>query len=249
VSPAARRRTTTAWPAFVVGDWRDTHRLVPATYVDRTEPYLAALVDPGSDDPEGDVAALTTLAAATSARLRAQADLPGLALGAHELVYDLDWSQVVNGAFAYPGQGGRFHDATRGAWYAGLEVETALAEVAHHRAVALAEVDVWEDEGEWQDFRCDVGGDHVADLRDGSRRSSACLRPDSYVRSQELAQSLLEAGAAGVVWPSVRRPAGTCVAVFRPALLPPVSLGSRWRLTWAGSPRPEVVELGLPSGG
>jgi RES domain-containing protein len=244
VTPPAVRRTRRGWPATTSGDWRGTHRLIPATYVDRTEPYLARLVDPTSTDPEGDVAALTTLAAATNGRLRAQADLPGLALGAHELVYDLDWSSVVNGAFAYPGQGGRFHGTTRGAWYAALEVETSLAEVAHHRAVALAEVDVWEDSGEWQDFRCDVGGDHFADLRDVSRRSAACLRPGSWVAGQELAARLLEEGAAGVVWPSVRRPGGTCVAVFRPALLPPVSLGSRWRLTWSGSPVPEVTDLG-----
>lgn len=244
MSPPARVPRRAPWPSFVVGDWRATHRLIPATYVDRTEPYLATLVDPASADPDGDVAALTTLAAATNARLRVQADLPGLAIGAHELVYDLDWSQVVNGAFTYPGQGGRFHDQTRGCWYAGLAVETSLAEVAHHRAVALAEVDVWEDAGEWQDFGCDIGGDHVADLRDGSARSRRCLDPDSYVASQDLAAVLLDQGAAGVVWPSVRHPGGTCVAVFRPALLPPVSLGSRWRLEWDGSPTPRVTELG-----
>ncbi|MDP3714598.1 MAG: RES family NAD+ phosphorylase [Mycobacteriales bacterium] len=246
MSPAARASRRTPWPVFTTGDWRGTHRLVPATYVDRTEPYLAALVDADSADPDGDIAALTTLAAATNDRLRAQADLPGLALGTHELVYDVDWSQVVNGAFAYPGQGGRFHDQSRGAWYAGIDVETSLEEVTHHRAVALAEIDVWEDEGEWQDFRCDVGGDHVADLRDGSRRTAPCLDPVSYIASQRLALELLEQGAAGVVWPSVRHAGGTCVVVFRPALLPPVRLGSRWRLTWSGSARPEVTELGPP---
>ena len=175
------------WPRLARGDWHGTHRLVPATYVDRTEPYLAELVDPASTDPDEDIAALTTLTAATSTRLQTQAGQPGLALGGHELVYDLDWSQVVNGAFAYPGQGGRFHDMTRGAWYAALEVETSLAEVIHHRAVALAEIDVWDDEGEWQDFVSDLGGEHFADLRDSGRRTRACLDPDSWLAGQDLA--------------------------------------------------------------
>lgn len=231
------------WPAFTSGSWRDTHRLIPATYVDQTEPFLAALVDPASADADADVAALTALAAATNSRLAVQADDSGLAIGAHELVYDLDFSKFINGAFTYPGQGARFHDATRGAWYAGAEVETSLAEVAHHKAVALAEIEVWHDVNEYQDFTCDIGGDHFADLRDEHPSTRACLDPTSYAASQALAATLLQQGAAGVVWPSVRRPGGTCLVCFRPSLLPPVSKGSRWRLTWHGSGEPEIAEL------
>jgi hypothetical protein len=43
---------------------------------------------------------------------------------------------------------------------------------------------------------------------------------DSYANSQSLASRLLEAGSAGIVYPSVRRIAGICLACFRP---PPVS--------------------------
>lgn len=231
---------TAAWPQYTEGAWRDTHRLIPATYVDRSEPFLAALVDPTATDPEDDIVALTVLAAATSTRLQAQADLSTLHVGSHELVYDLDYSAFINGAFTYPGIGARFHDHTRGAWYAALAIETALAEVAHHRTQALAEIDVFEDQLDYQDFACDIGGQHFADLRDDHPSSRACLDPDSYVASQGLAAELLALGAAGVVWSSVRHPGGTCIACFRPSLLPPVAQGDRYRLTWTGEPTPTI---------
>jgi hypothetical protein len=229
------------WPPRVRGDWRDTHRLIPATYADTSEPYLAELA---SDEQE--TALLAELTAATNGRLLAQADRSVLDLGTHELVYDLDHSQVVNAAFAYPGEGGRFHGTTRGAWYAALEVGTSLAEVAFHRGLALAEVDRWDDQLDVQDYVCDLGGDHFADLRDGGRRAAPYLDPVSYARSQELAATLLAEGASGVVWPSVRRAGGTCVVCFRPALLPPVRIGRRYRLTWSGPPEPTVEELPSP---
>lgn len=234
---------TPEWPLMTAGSWRDTHRLILATYVDRTEPYLAALVAPGSDSAEADIAALVELSAATNSRLAAQADLSQLNVSAYELVYDLDYSTFINAAFAYPGLGGRFHDDTRGAWYASMAVETSLAGVAQHKTRHLAEIGVFEDYSEYQDFMCDIGGDHFADLRDGDERSLACLDPDSYVASRALATQLLRAGAAGVVWPSVRHPGGTSVVCFRPALLPPVRRGQRWRLTWAGTPVPTVEAL------
>lgn len=231
------------WPAFTTGDWRGTHRLIPATFVDRTEPFLAGLVGDGSDDRDGDIAALTELSAATNTRLQVQAGLDGLDIGSHELVYDLDNSKFINGAFTYPGQGARFSDDSRGAWYAGLEVATSLAEVAHHRALQLAEINVWEDVTEYQDLTCDIGGPHFADLRDTDPRTAACLDHSSYLASQALAPQLLTNKAAGVVWPSVRHPGGTCVVCFRPSLLPPVARGGRWRLHWDGNPEPEITEL------
>jgi hypothetical protein len=44
----------------------------------------------------------------------------------------------------------------------------------------------------------------------------------------------------GVIYPSVRHPAGTNLACFRPALVGNVRKGQAYRLTWAGSPIPQV---------
>jgi hypothetical protein len=51
---------------------------------------------------------------------------------------------------------------------------------------------------------------------------------------------LLEAGSLGVVYPSVRRKRGTCVACFRPALVMNVRKGSTYRFVWNGRAEPEI---------
>jgi hypothetical protein len=55
-----------------------------------------------------------------------------------------------------------------------------------------------------------------------------------------LAERLLAAGATGIIYPSVRRPGGTNLACFRPALVGNVRKGQVYRLTWQGSPVPVV---------
>jgi hypothetical protein len=51
----------------------------------------------------------------------------------------------------------------------------------------------------------------------------------------------MEADSLGVVYPSVRRARGTCVAVFRPALVANVRRGKTYRFTWKGQPEPVVT--------
>ena len=63
---------------------------------------------------------------------------------------------------------------------------------------------------------------------------------DSYVESQSLGESLLQQGSSGIVYPSVRRKGGTCLACFRPALVNNVRKGARYRFTWSGSPTPAI---------
>jgi hypothetical protein len=61
--------------------------------------------------------------------------------------------------------------------------------------------------------------------------------------SQSLANELLESGSMGVIYPSVRRPEGTNLACFRPALVGNVRKGLAYRLTWAGSPTPVIEPI------
>jgi len=70
---------------------------------------------------------------------------------------------------------------------------------------------------------------------------AACLDPRSYVRSQALARELLDAASPGVVYPSVRRPSGTCVSCFVPALVTNVRRGRTYRLTWTGTPHAAIT--------
>jgi len=60
------------------------------------------------------------------------------------------------------------------------------------------------------------------------------------VASQKLAQQLLERGSLGIVYPSVRRKAGTCVACLRPALVMNVRKARSYRYVWKGRAEPEI---------
>jgi RES domain-containing protein len=212
----------------------DTHRLVPSRYRPGGESVLALIAD---DDAH--LAQLFDLDHATNDRLRAEHDLlPGI--GVHELVFGVPHYRVVNAAFthAHP-LGSRFNGPERGAWYAAFDVETSQAEVAFHKTADLAEIGRFEDTVTYDDYLADVSAE-LHDLR-ADARWAPCLDPDSYVASQRLAERLLDAGALGVVYPSARHAAGTCVALLRPALVTNVRRAATWRFTWAGLPAPTVV--------
>ena len=211
----------------------DTHRLVPSRHLPNGDSVLVAIAD---DDEH--LQAIFELDLATNDRLNAQQQqLAGI--GLEELVFGIPHAHIVNAAFchAHP-LGSRFSGPERGAWYAAFELETSQAEVAFHKSVQLAEIGRFDDSVTYDDFLADFTAS-FHDLRH-ARGFKDCLAPDSYVASQELAEALLEDDALGVVYPSVRRDGGTCLACFRPALVANVRRGRTYRFTWDGSPTPTV---------
>jgi RES domain-containing protein len=212
---------------------RGTHRLVPARYSDAGESVLSRIA--GSDAELKDLAALE---GATNDRLLAE-NARSTGIGPHELVFGVPNFRIVNAAFthAHP-LGSRFNGPDRGAWYAAFEIETAQSEVAFHRSVELAEVGWLTEEATFVDWQADFAAD-FHDLR-ADARFADCLDPGSYRASQRLAARLLSEGSLGVVYPSVRRAGGTCLACFRPALVSRARKAAAWTFTWSGEPRPQI---------
>lgn len=211
----------------------DTHRLIPAKYSAGGDSVFVRVAD--SDE---DLQKIFDLDSATNDRLLAENGLlPGIDI--HELVFGVPNYRIVNAAFchAHP-LGSRFNAPDRGAWYAAFELETAQAEVAYHKWGELVEVNWLEEEVTYDDYLADFSAE-FQDIR-GDDAFCTCLDPDSYVASQELAQQLLEAGSLGVVYSSVRKPGGTCLACFRPALVTNVRRGSAYIFRWEGKPEPTV---------
>lgn len=212
----------------------DTHRLILSKYSDGGASVLTRIAD---DDAH--LAEIFDLDNATNDRLLAENDrLPGI--GVHELIFGVPYYRIVNAAFthAHP-LGGRFNGPERGAWYTAFELKTAQAEVAFHKTVHLAEIGRFEDEVTFDDYLSDFSGD-FHDLRSRSAFRD-CLDPDSYVHSQKLAERLQAGNSLGVVYPSVRRPGGTCLACFRPTLVGNVRKGSTYRFRWSGNPTPTIA--------
>lgn len=215
----------------------DSHRLIPSKYSEGGESVLVRVAS--SDD---DLAAVFDLDNATNDRLLAENDvLPGI--GTRELVFGVPHYRIVNATFCHAQPlGSRFNGPDRGAWYAAFDLETAQAEVAFHKALELAEVG-WEEETiTYDDYLADFSGE-FHDIR-RQQEFAACLDPRSYLASQALAERLLAAGSLGVVYPSVRRSPGECLACFRPALVSNVRKDATWRFSWAKGGRFTVEREG-----
>ena len=113
--------------------------------------------------------------------------------------------------------------------------------MAFHKSQELLEIN-------WQEPEVFTLVDYLADFRSDFHdiREKAAykkyLDPDSYAVSQPFAADLLASGAAGIVYPSVRRLKGTCLVCFRPALILNVRQGRTVIMTFknAGA-SPQIV--------
>lgn len=211
----------------------DTHRFIASKY---GESVLARIADSNRHLED-----IFKLDIATNERTLVEGGIPR-GIDANELVFGVPSYHVVNAAFTHPHPlGSRFNGPGRGAWYAGFELETAMAEVAFHKTIDLLEIDVLEDDVTYDDYTADFSAE-FHDLR-APRRFRKYLNPNSYVESQRLAEELLATGSLGIVYPSVRNPGGTCVACFRPALVMNVTKNGTYRFVWSGETAPVISTL------
>lgn len=213
-----------------------TVRLVATA--DRRPAVLAALV------PEDELDALAEIEGATSARLVGQirgAD----GVSADEFVFGVPHQAFINAAFAYyrPRALNRFNGPGRGAWYAALDVDTCLAEVAFHMGRVLADAGQFETVVEYVEMHASLAGEFV-DLRDTPAHD--CLHPDpeqAYPIGNAVAEAARARGLNGLIYPSVRHPGGTCLAALLPHAVQSVAKGDYWRLEWRGERQPQVARL------
>lgn len=193
---------------------------------------------------EGDLAALSEIEGATSSRLRAEARGTG-SLTAGELLHGVPHARFVNASFAYakPREPNRFNGPERGAWYAALAVETAIAEVTFHLTQALADAGDFNAVVDYAEMFASLAGEFV-DLR--GMPDHPALSPDKaagYPVGNALADTTRARGLNGIIYPSVRHPGGTCFAILFPHAVQSVAQGDVHRITWSGRPEPQVERL------
>jgi hypothetical protein len=157
-----------------------------------------------------------------------------------EWVVGRPFATVIMASFCHPRpDGGRFNGPDRGAWYAGLDLDTAHAEVVYHRTAELAEVGILEMRLQMRlylaDFHCELHDIRIGhdDLHD----------PHNYRASQAFARQLLNSGSFGVIYRSVRRPGGECIACFRPKAVENTRADAYFEYRWEGRPAPTIRRL------
>lgn len=131
----------------------------------------------------------------------------------------------------------RFGDGTYGVYYAARCLETSVRETAYHFGRFLAATR--EPLGTTLELRVLISEQLklcLHDIRrlDSCKQSRAILDPDSYLVAQQLAASLRTGGSNGLVYPSVRHPSGTCIALFRAQLVPVPIQGPHLRYHFDG---------------
>ena len=143
-------------------------------------------------------------------------------------------STMVMAAFTHLNpEGSRFSDGSYGVYYAAQALETAIAEVSHHRAVFLARTAEAAIDVDMRVITAALDAP-LHDLRALGRRGAALFDPDDYGAPQALGRQLRAAGSWGVQFGSVRQAGGVCVGVFRPKALRHAKSGAHIALHWDG---------------
>lgn len=126
----------------------------------------------------------------------------------------------------------RFSDGGFGVWYGGDRFEVALAETAFHFERFMARTAEPAADAQYRELSARIAG-ALHDLRgDGF---GDCLAPDDWKPGQALAAALKTAGSHGIVYPSVRWPAGQAVALFYPDVVKlPVIQAQTLQYHWDG---------------
>jgi hypothetical protein len=205
-------------------DWHPSYRLIPSRYP------TVGLYD-ASADP-ADLEVVFAIEALTNARIRDE--LGDLRLVPPEERVSGAGSTPVMAAFTHLNpDGSRFSDGSYGVYYAAQTLDTAIAEVSHHRAVFLARTEEAAIDVDLRLIAAPVDAD-LHDLRELGPAGAGLFDPQFYAKPQALGRRLREAGSAGVLYPSVRHAGGFCIRIFRPRALGRARVGAHIALHWDG---------------
>lgn len=210
-------------------EWRPSYRLIPSRYP------TVGLYDRVADPADLDV--VFAIEALTNPRVRDE--IGQLQLVPPEERVSGAGSTMVMAAFTHLNpEGSRFSDGSYGVYYAAHALETAVAEVSHHRALFLSRTAEPAIDVDLRVIAATVSAE-LHDLRElcnrVGKRGAALFDPNHYGAPQVLGQQLRAAGSWGVLFPSVRHDGGFCVGVFRPKALRNARSGAHLALHWDGA--------------
>lgn len=152
-------------------------------------------------------------------------------------------ASVIMAPFMYLNPaGGRFSDATFGAYYAAHTQATAIAETRYHREIFLRATHEGPMEITLRGYCADVSA-KFHDIRGRRAQMPQVYDPDSYAASQALALKLRLADSHGIVYDSVRDPDGQCIAIYRPRLIQKVRQSAHLRYVWDGERIAQIYEI------
>jgi hypothetical protein len=144
-------------------------------------------------------------------------------------------SGYIMAPFAYLNPS-RFSDGRFGVYYAALDEETAIREVAFHRGIFMSRTNEPASALEEQVLVASISGDLV-DIRGQQASQQAVYTPDplAYGPAQAFGANLRGAGETGIAFSSVRNAGGACVGIFRPRAVAECRQFRPLRYIWDGA--------------
>lgn len=137
----------------------------------------------------------------------------------------------VMGCFTHPSpeRPSRFSDGRYGVWYCGDRAEVAIAETAYHFERFMRATAEPPGEADYRELTCAVHG-RVADA------AAPCLAPEDWSAGLVFGAAVRASGGDGVLYPSVRYPAGMALGLFWPDCVTlPVVQARQFRYGWNGT--------------
>jgi hypothetical protein len=211
--------------------WRPSYRLIPSRYP--TVGLYDAIADPADLDVVFAIEAL--------ANPRIRDELGEITLVAKEERVTGPGATAVMAAFTHLNKdGSRFSDGSYGVYYAAHSLETAIAEVSHHRVVFLRSTSEPAIDIDMRVIAASVEADlhdlaEIDQAANAPSRYVAVLDADDYGPSQALGRRLRAVESWGLRWPSVRHAGGECVGIFRPRALRHAKSAAHLALHWDGA--------------
>lgn len=128
----------------------------------------------------------------------------------------------------------RFTNGEYGVYYAARDIETAIEETAYHRERFLSFTKEPSCKVTMRVYQSKNITKPLKDIR--GEEYKALMSPNDYMECQKVGQKLKEMNSWGIVFPSVRKEGGECVAIFRPPAIPvPVNQTEHLEYVWDGS--------------
>ena len=139
-------------------------------------------------------------------------------------------ASIAMAAFTHvsPDRPSRFSDGSYGVWYCGDRVEVALAETADHFQRFMRATREPPGDADFRLLTCAVRGSVEA-------APAGCLAPDDWGPGQAFGRQVRANGLDGIVYGSVRFPAGQAAAILWPNCLTlPITQNQQFRYRWDG---------------
>jgi hypothetical protein len=217
-----------------------THRLIASRY-----PTVGVFDDLAADPDELTIAFL--LESVTNDRLSILSRRLPL-LPQTEIVQGAGATMVMAAFLHADPAGGRFTDGRLGAWYAALDVETAIAETVHHSTRRLRLSDgAFPSSIQMRELIGQIDC-ALVDIRGLRQDRPALYHADDYAGSRTFGVALRwpreGEGENGIIYDSVRRAGGTNVCIYRPSLIAlPVVQADHYAYRWDASGQVTVLKL------